>query len=1107
MPGFAIIDIDEVPEEEQAALAVSMRALLRLAELDVGEGDHILCLNAGELSLVTPDNIPVARFANGITPVEIVSALPGSGNFAGRLVFLTTDKKLYRHTGTVWTAAIDASDLSGQLTDAQIASIAAAKIVGQVVASQIADAAINTAKLAAGLRPVEVVSTLPSTGNTAGRMAYLTTDNKLYRYNGSAWVASIAAGDVTGTLTDAQIAAISAAKITGQVVAAQIADAQIGAAKFAAGIRPVEVVSTLPTTGNTAGRMVYLTTDSKLYRYDGTAYVAGVASADIVGTIADAQIAAVAAAKVTGTLTDAQIAAVAAAKLTGTIVTTQIADSAISTPKLAAGAVTAATIAAGAIIAGKIAAGVITAAEIAAGTITGAKIAAGTILAGNIAAGTITGDRIAADAITAGLIAAGAIGASEIAAGAIVAGKIASGVITAAEIAAATITGAKIAAGTITAANLLAGTITANEIAAATITGGKIAAGTIQGANIAADTITAGLIAAGAIGASEIAAGAIVAGKIASGVITATEIAAATITGAKIGAGTITAANLLAGTITANEIAAATITGGKIAAGTIQGANIAADTITAGLIAAGAIGATQIAANAITADKLIISMRDIDSSGIEFSTAGNVLSWTAGTIEYTNDANANASAAISAGSVTWLSGKVYVYWAKGATTLSTATTYAGAKGAGNVIAAIYEGGDNLNTKRGRTIVAGSKIRTGSIDASKLNVANLAAVSAVLGNVDISSANIGTLTVGTINIASGAVTDAKVDQTAPGAPGAPTLTPVTTDVDLDGSLDAALTAAWTAPVSGRTPRKYRVEIWRRKGDKGTDGNNVTGYTFWKNEFTNQISHTFEGNAQYFHKCRIFPISSNDIEGIGSAYTTVGAAPPGRTAGITATGALHWSPGALDILFSWDAVQDPDYWYSEIASSTFSVFDAAKTRIAVAIGTPFRYPTDESGYFYWVRHINRSDVPSAWIGLSVNGNGVPAAPDLITSASIDDAAVLKRHLGSNVLPVGNTGSSSGAVSSNPRASCGADVDAIAVLLFGELKNNEATTVTTTVTIETAGGNIVSSRTMDIRAAESITVHGLATGADIAANYVLRITGGTSTTFHRLTAVSLF
>jgi hypothetical protein len=1003
MTGIPIIDIDAVPEEEQAALAASIRALLRLQDLDVGDGDHILCLNGGELALVTPDNIPVARFASGITPVEIVAVLPTTGNFAGRLVFLTTDKKLYRHTGTAWTAAIDASDLSGQLTDAQLAAISAAKITGQVVASQIADAAIGTAKFAAGIRAVEVVAVLPSTGNAAGRVVFLTTDNKLYRYNGSAWVATVAATDVTGTLTDAQIAAIAAAKITGQVVAAQIADAQIGTAKFAAGIRPVEVVSALPSTGNTAGRVVFLTTDNKLYRYDGAAWVAGVAAGDVTGTLTDAQLAAISAAKitgqvvasqiadaaigtakfaaglrpvevvsalpstgntagrvvflttdnklyryngsayvagvaagdVTGTLTDAQLAAISAAKITGAITTTQITDDAVTTAKIAAAAVTAAEIAAGAIIAGKIAAGVITTAEIAAGTITaaniaadtitagqiaagaigaseiaagavvagkiaagvitateiaaaaitGAKIAAGTITAANIlagtittaeiAAGTITAANIAADTITAGQIAAGAIGASEIAAGAVVAGKIAAGVITATEIAAAAITGAKIAAGTITAANLLAGTITANEIAAATITGAKIAAGTITAANIAADTITAGQIAAGAIGASEIAAGAVIAGKIAAGVITATEIAAATITGAKIAAGTITAANLLAGTITANEIAAATITGAKIAAGTIQGSNIAADTITAGQIAAAAIGATEIAANAITADKMIISMRDIDPSGIEFSTAGNVLSWSAGAIEYTDDANANASAAIASGSVTWLSGKVYVYWAKGATTLSTSTTYAGAKGSGNVIVGIYEGADNLNLKRGRTIIAGGKIRTGSIAADKLNVANLAAVSAVLGNVDISSANIGTLTVGTINIANGAVTDAKADQTAPGAPGAPVLTPLTTEVDKDGGLDAALTAAWTAPVSGRTPRKYRVEIWRRKGDKGTDGNNVTGYTFWKNQPSNQLNHTFKANSEYFHKCRIFPISPNDIEGTGSAYTTVGA----------------------------------------------------------------------------------------------------------------------------------------------------------------------------------------------------------------------------------------
>lgn len=134
-----------------------------------------------------------------------------------------------------------------------------------------------------------------------------------------------------------------------------------------------EIVATLPTTFLFQGRMVFLTTDNKLYRYTGTAWTPAVAATDV-----------------TGQLTASQIASIATAQLTGQIASTQISNGAISTPLLAAGAVTSANIAAGTIVAGNIATGSITAALIAAGTITAAKIASGTITTNLIQTGAIT---------------------------------------------------------------------------------------------------------------------------------------------------------------------------------------------------------------------------------------------------------------------------------------------------------------------------------------------------------------------------------------------------------------------------------------------------------------------------------------------------------------------------------------------------------------------------------------------------------------------------------------------------------------------------------------------------------------------------------------------
>jgi hypothetical protein len=185
-----------------------------------------------------------------------------------------------------------------------------------------------------------------------------------------------------------------------------------------------EIVASLPLTDLFEGRVVFLTTDDKLYRYTGAAWTAAVPALDISGQLADAQIAAVAASKVTGQLTNAQLAAIAASKVTGQITGTQITDGAIVTAKLAANSVTSAQIAANTIVAADIAASTITATQIAAATITGAKIAANTIAAGNIVADTITANEIAANAITATEIATNAITADKINAGAVTAAKV-----------------------------------------------------------------------------------------------------------------------------------------------------------------------------------------------------------------------------------------------------------------------------------------------------------------------------------------------------------------------------------------------------------------------------------------------------------------------------------------------------------------------------------------------------------------------------------------------------------------------------------------------------------------------------------------------------------
>lgn len=150
------------------------------------------------------------QVSKALTGYEIVGALPTSNLFDGRMVYLTTDGKLYRyHTGVGWTAAVAATDLTGQLTDAQIQAIAAAKLTGQIVSTQITDGAISTPKLAAG----SVTSATIAAGTIVA--------------------ADIAAGSITAT--ELAAGSVIANKLAANAVTANaIAAGSIVAAKLAA---------------------------------------------------------------------------------------------------------------------------------------------------------------------------------------------------------------------------------------------------------------------------------------------------------------------------------------------------------------------------------------------------------------------------------------------------------------------------------------------------------------------------------------------------------------------------------------------------------------------------------------------------------------------------------------------------------------------------------------------------------------------------------------------------------------------------------------------------------------------------------------------------------
>lgn len=157
-----------------------------------------------------------------------------------------------------------------------------------------------------------------------------------------------------------QVTSIDASSIAGKIIQSQIQDGAINTAKFAAGLTPVEVLGTLPSSGNFAGRQVFLTTDSKLYRYTGSAFTVAVPTVDLIGQVT----------------------------------TTQITDNAITSAKVLAGAVTAGKIAANAVTAGTIDANAVTAGTIQAGAVNTTELAANAVNASKIAAGAVTASKI-----------------------------------------------------------------------------------------------------------------------------------------------------------------------------------------------------------------------------------------------------------------------------------------------------------------------------------------------------------------------------------------------------------------------------------------------------------------------------------------------------------------------------------------------------------------------------------------------------------------------------------------------------------------------------------------------------------------------------------------
>lgn len=168
----------------------------------------------------------VTQVPTGYQIVSSLPVIPGPQSFEGNVVFLSTDGQLYRFHAGAWTTLVPAVNISGQLTAAQIASLAASQITGQLTAAQIAS--LTAAQLTGQITTTQITPgaiTTPLLGAGSVNTAALAA--------GSVVAATIASGTITaaqiagGTIQGANIAA-------GTILAGNIAAATISAGNLAA---------------------------------------------------------------------------------------------------------------------------------------------------------------------------------------------------------------------------------------------------------------------------------------------------------------------------------------------------------------------------------------------------------------------------------------------------------------------------------------------------------------------------------------------------------------------------------------------------------------------------------------------------------------------------------------------------------------------------------------------------------------------------------------------------------------------------------------------------------------------------------------------------------
>jgi hypothetical protein len=214
--------------------------------------------------------------------------------------------------------------------------------------------------------------------------------------------------------------------------------------------------------------------------------------------------------------------------------------------------------------------------------------------------------------------------------------------------------------------------------------------------------IQGGQVATNSLNANKIVAGSITSDKIAANTITASNIAAGTITGDRIAAGSVGADRIVVGSTTLNSWVSGSDTT------RINGGSIAANSITANLLKVGARGVT-------TVDLSFYIERDGNGA------LTNVLAWTAGYVNYTNNDGSAATVNIPAARVAIDGGRWYVYWPQGNAGFGCGKDIWPniLNDPNNVLMASVSSVTGLSVFTGGTIIDGTRITTRSIQADQI----------------------------------------------------------------------------------------------------------------------------------------------------------------------------------------------------------------------------------------------------------------------------------------------------------------------------------------------------------------------------------------------------